>query len=345
MKNLRTFLFLLSILILASCNTGQSHKAVIHPQKTGIATHRYFDYNRSRPLITEIWYPVDESHPAEPVSGLWVRCPEARDAPIKPPASSAKYPLIVMSHGNGGDRFNGAWLAEILAANGYIVAAMDHHGNTWNNKIAESFVKIWERPRDVSFVIDEILKDPRFGGFVDSRKVGFIGYSLGGHTGVWIAGGKISEFSRPVIDEIPEGQIPNFVTPEIVNQIDFTPAKESYRDPRVAAAFLMAPALINLFDFNSLAAIQIPVYIVAPEGDQLVPFEKNGQLLAYNMRKAVFQLIPGSANHYVFLNEVSRGGKMMLDKAVANDPPSVDRKKIHDDLGLAAIHFFNKHLK
>jgi len=343
MKRMRAFSIFLLVLFFASCSTGQSHKVVIHPQKTGIATHRYFDQGRERPLITEVWYPVDETVPAKPVSGLWVRCPEARDAPLRP--SSSKYPLIVMSHGNGGDRFNVSWLAEILAANGYIVAAMDHHGNTWNNKIAECFIKIWERPRDVSFVIDEILKDPHFGPYIDSRRIGVAGYSLGGHTGVWLAGGQISEFDKPTIDEIPEGQLPTFVTPEIISQIDFSPAKESYRDPRVSAAFLMAPALINLFDFNSLAAIQIPVYVVAPESDQLVPFEKNGKHLAYSVQKAVFHLIPGAANHYVFLNEVSKGGKMMLDKSVAHDPPMVDRRQIHEDIGLSAVKFFHQHLR
>jgi len=271
-----------------------------------------------------------------------VRCPEARDASIKDPLK--KYPLIVMSHGNGGDRMNGAWLAEILASNGFIVAAMDHHGNTWNNKIAECFVKIWERPIDVSFIIDEILKDPRFTSNIDSSKIGFIGYSLGGQTGIWIAGGKIGDFDRPKLDEIPADQIPSIVTPELLSSIDFSPVKESYRDPRVAAAFLMAPALVNLFDWTSLQAIQIPVYIVAPEGDQIVPFETNAKALSQQLKQAAFTLIAGSANHYVFLNEVSKGGRLMLDKTLAQDAPSVDRKKIHEDVGLAAVKFFNTHL-
>jgi len=320
-----------------------SRPIVLQPQKSGIATIRFYDTNRQRPLITEVWYPVEDGIAAEPVSGFWVRCPEARNAPLK--VASSKYPLIVMSHGNGGDRMNGAWLAEILAANGYIVAAMDHHGNTWNNKIAECFVKIWERPQDVSFVIDQLIQNPSFGPHIDKAKIGFIGYSLGGQTGLWIAGGHVGPFDKPSIQEIPDDQFPNIVSQEVIDSIDFSPAHDSYQDCRISAMFLMAPALGHLFDINSLQSIQMPVYIVASEGDSVVPIENNAKMLASKIKKAVCTFIPGAANHYVFLNEVSKGGRLMLDRSIAIDPPSVDRKKIHEEVGLAAVEFFNAHLK
>ena len=43
---------------------------------------------------------------------------------------SQKYPLILMSHGTGGASMQMMWLGRELAAGGYIVAAVDHHGNT-----------------------------------------------------------------------------------------------------------------------------------------------------------------------------------------------------------------------
>lgn len=336
-------LLLVACLFFSGCGWGRNSKTVnVNPQKTGITTVCYFDQVRDRPLITEVWYPVEESTVAQPVTGVWLRCPEARDAPLK--RSSRKYPLIMMSHGNGSDRMNCSWIAEILAANGFIVAAMDHHGNTWNNKIAECFVKIWERPKDVSFVIDQILKDPRFGSHINAEKIGFVGYSLGGQTGVWMAGGKLDRFDKPVLSEIPADQIPNIVTQEVIDSIDFSPSKESYRDPRVSAFFLMAPALGDLFDVASLEAIQVPVYIVAPESDHIVPFETNAKFFATKITKAIFNLIPGAANHYIFLNEVTKGGKMLLDKKIAFDPPLVDRKQVHHEVGVEAVQFFKSYL-
>lgn len=340
---MRKLFLLLIVVVIPFCGCARVKKINLQPQKTGIATIRYYDEQRCRPLITEVWYPVDEQAPAEAVSGLWVRCAECRDAPFA--SQPKKHPLIIMSHGNGGDRLNAAWLAEVLAANGYIVAAMDHHGNTWNNKIAEYFVKVWERPQDVSFVIDQLLNDDRFASHINPEKIGFIGYSLGGLTGVWIAGGQISNFDKPSMKDVPVDQIPSFVTDEVINSIDFSPVQKSYRDSRVAAVFLMAPALGNLFDMTSLTSIDVPVYIVAPENDQIVPIETSAKVLAAKINKAFFSMIPGAATHYVFLNEATKGGRLMLDRSLSNDPPTVDRKQIHDEVANNAVKFFDKSLR
>lgn len=285
---------------------------------------------------------MDENISAEQPSGIWIRCPEARDAPI---CALGKFPLIVMSHGNCGDRMNSAWLAEVLAANGYIVAAMDHYGNTWNNQIDEHFLKLWERPKDVSFVIDQLLQDSNFGCYIDKGKIGFAGFSLGGHTGVWLAGGKVNGFDQSFLSGIPAGQLPDTITPEFVETIDFSPVKESYKDKRLSAFFLMAPALIYFFDPDSFQAIQDPVYIIAPEGDDLIPYEKNAKLLSSQIQHSSFQLIPGPVNHYIFLNELTKTGKYVLKHPSTRDPPSVDRKKIHADVALSAVQFFDSHLK
>ena len=331
------------LFLFASCVNNQNSAIVLHPQKTGIATIRFYDESRERPMITEIWYPVEDHAPAQNVQGLWLRCAEARDAPLK--KSSKKYPLIVMSHGNGGDRLNNSWLAEILAANGYIVASMDHHGNTWNNKIAENFIKIWERPQDVSFIVGQVLQHAQFGPNINHKKIGFIGYSLGGHTGIWIAGGQINDFNQHVVATIPKDHLPDTVNNDVLESIDYTPAAKSYRDPRISAVFVMAPALGYLFDIKSLQSISIPVHIVASEGDNITPLETSARILAGKINKAAFTLIPGNATHYVYLNEVTKGGKLMLDKSVAIDPPGIDRSLIHEDIGQSAVKFFNNYLK
>jgi predicted dienelactone hydrolase len=340
MKYLATLI--LVVMTFTGCQKRPS-KVVTRPQKTGITTVRFYDEARSRPVVTEVWYPIEDHTPAEPTEGLWLRCAEARDAPLK--TTPEKYPLIVMSHGNGGDRMNNSWLAEILAANGFIVGSCVHHGNTWNNKIAESFVRIWERPKDVSFVVDQLLQHEKFNSSINCHKIGFIGYSLGGQTGIWIAGGKISDLGKETIQTIPVDQLPENIDENLINSIDFTPATHSYRDHRISAVFIMAPALGYLFDLSSLQAISIPVHIVASEGDLVTPIENSAKFLASTIKKAVFTLISGNANHYVFLNEVSKGGKMLLDKRVALDPPNVNRGEIHEQIGHSAVTFFHRHLK
>ena len=315
---------------------------VLHPQKTGVATFHYFDQERNRPIITEIWYPVDQEIPAYAPSGFWLRCDEARDAPLS--NQKTQYPLILLSHGSGGDRYTISWLAEIFAANGYIVAAMDHYGNTWNNKIPEHYARAWERPKDISFVLDQLLTSSQFKDRIDQSKIGFAGYSLGGATGLWIAGAEadvvdIANVRNHCIQDLGE-----IVSADVIEKIDFKQAGGSFIDKRISAMVLMAPALGWLFDKTSLESIDIPVFIFAAESDQVVPVESNAKIFAKKMTRASLKIFPGEANHYVFLGRATVVGKRFLDPKYCTDPVSIDRKQVHDEVAKSSVLFFDKTL-
>ena len=316
---------------------------IVQPQKIGITTLNLHDASRDRPITTEVWYPVDADVPAKSATGFWIRCDEARDAP--PSKKQAKYPLIVMSHGHGGDRFNISWIAEALSANGYIVAAMDHWGNTWNNKIPESCARPWERPRDISFVIEQLTKHSKFKDYIDSTKIGFTGYSLGGATGIWVAGAEAGQVDYEQIKEICSVELAGIASPELLDQIDFTQAFGSFKDPRIRAALVMAPALGWLFSEESLQAIEIPVFIVAPEKDPIVPAEKNAIIFANQITRSSLKMLRGDADHYIFLNRATAVGRRFLEPKLFNDPSSVDRKKVHEELARNAVKFFNENLQ
>jgi predicted dienelactone hydrolase len=298
---------------------------------------------RNRPIVTEIWYPVDPESPSKTPPGFWLRCEEARDAPLS--NKKSKYPLIMMSHGSGGDRFNMSWLAEVLASNGYIVAAMDHFGNTWNNKIPEAYARAWERPLDVSYTLDQLLNSDQFKSKIDQKRIGFVGYSLGGATGMWIAGGESTLFEHEVVKAHASKDIGEITPPEVLDKIDFTEACGSYRDPRISAVFTMAPALGWMFAENSLEKISIPVYIIAPEKDSVCPAEKNAKVFASKINRAKLKILPGEASHYVFITQANAVGKRFLDPRYCEDHASIDRKKLHSEIAKNSIHFFNEQLK
>ncbi len=316
---------------------------ILQPQKTGITTFHYFDNQRNRPVVTEVWYPVDQTVPARASPGLWLRCDEARDAPLS--TKMEKYPLIVMSHGSGGDRFNISWLAEVLTANGYIVAAMDHYGNTWNNKIPEYFAQPWERPLDVSFVLNQLLTSSHFKDRIDVKRIGFAGYSLGGATGIWLAGAKASNINAEQVKRICGKDLADIASSDILDKIDYSPVRHSYHDKRISAMVVMAPALGWIFEEKSLEKIRIPIMIIAPEKDEVVPFEHNAKIFAKNISRASLRMLSGEANHYVFLNRATLLGKRVVESRYCNDHLSIDRKKIHEDLSKNAVLFFNDHLR
>jgi predicted dienelactone hydrolase len=315
---------------------------ILEPKKTGISTFNFYDAARERPVVTEVWYPIDSSIPAKKAAGFWVRCDEARDAPVS--MKKDKYPLVLISHGHGGDRFNISWLAEILAVNGYIVAAMDHYGNTWNNKIPESYTRPWERPKDISFVIDQLLSTAHFKDKIDEKKIGFAGYSLGGATGIWIAGAVAAEISNEQIAIACQKDLESVVPPDVFANTNFDEARQSFEDKRVNAFLLMAPALGWLFDEKSLRAVARPIYIIGAEKDKIAPIETNAKVFAKKLSKATLRIVPGDADHYVFLNRASQLGKRLLEPKLAEDSSTLGRRKIHEDIGKNAIEFFGSHL-
>ncbi|HEY2811530.1 MAG TPA: hypothetical protein VGJ00_09115 [Rhabdochlamydiaceae bacterium] len=344
-KYLKLFLFIATplLLLLPFWNVAKFFRSIVlQPNKTGIATIDLYDASRDRPIVTEIWYPVDKEAPAKTAAGFWVRCDEARDAPIS--VQKEKYPLILISHGHTGDRFNISWLAEILTVNGYIVAAMDHFGNTWNNKIPEYFTRPWERPKDISFVIDQLLAHPTFGSKIDQKKIGFAGYSLGGATGIWIAGAVASNLSNEEIAQACYKDLSNIVSMNVIEQTNFDEARHNFGDKRVGAFLLMAPALGWLFDKDSLQSINSPIFIVAAQTDKVAPMDSNAKHFAMLLGKATLKIISGDADHYVFLNRASQLGKRLLEPRLTEDRSTLGRQKIHEDIAKNAIEFFDKHL-
>src|SRR3569833_78155 len=154
----------------------------------GETTLHFNDVSRQRPLITEVWYPTKDSIKKHDTGFQ----PFAKIEAVKDAAISGKYPLIMISHGTGGGRLTLEWLADILVQNGFMVAAVDHWGNTYDNKIAIDFVTPWERPQDVSFVLTGLLKDPKFGPVIDQDRIGAAGFSIGGYTMIALAGGRLN---------------------------------------------------------------------------------------------------------------------------------------------------------
>ena len=64
-----------------------------------------------------------------------------------------------------------------------------------DNYTNKGFSYWWERPKDLSVVIDYFLAESTFGPHIDPARIGAGGFSLGGLTVIVIAGG-IVEFSR-----------------------------------------------------------------------------------------------------------------------------------------------------
>jgi len=131
-----------------------------------------------RRLDVMVWYPSDVAG-EEPVE----------DAPV---SGEGPWPLVVYSHGTYGSPDNASHIAIHLARNGYVFAAPAY---PLTSRV--SFAKLpsaelsdaGSQPKDMSFVIDQLLAHPVFGKAIDGEHIGSTGISLGAVTSYFLSYG------------------------------------------------------------------------------------------------------------------------------------------------------------
>ena len=251
-------------------------------------------------------------------------------------------PLVVFSHGRGSNGLYYAWFAEFLASRGYIVAALNHYrANTWDSTIAYLANKLWQRPLDVGLTISFLLNDPFWGKSIDPGRIGVAGHSQGGFTALWIGGAKVDPDKYLAFQR---GWRNNAMVPEYLRRelpLDAGPAL-AVQDRRVKAVFAMAPGIVQAFgmDVAGLRQLTVPAYIAVGAGDTQTPPKDNAEFAAKYIPNAELDVIPGKVDHEIFVNECNEDGKDEFPEACV-DSPDVDRGKIHERVGTAAVKFFD----
>jgi predicted dienelactone hydrolase len=258
---------MLPIRVIAAAALSVSTLACAAPPKrvnpVGLSFAAYEDAARrswagpqSRPLATAVWYPAAPgSRESEWRVGIFNAGWNAQKAPL--PAATTKRPLIVLSHGTGGGAAGMAWLAETLASDGYIVAAVNHHGNTAAEPSyqLQGFMLWWERARDMSVLIDKLLADPQFGAHIDPSRIGVAGFSLGEYTALATVGARLAYqqwksfcASHPVEPNCTLPPEASFSMADVQRLLDHddrvkeavSHSHESFRDARIRSAFEVA---------------------------------------------------------------------------------------------------------
>jgi predicted dienelactone hydrolase len=233
------------------------------------------------------------------------------------------WPVVVVSHGSGGSPFTHRGLARHLARAGFLVLLPTHPGNNRDdNHLADTADILVQRPRDVTAVLDWAASPDGFPGQADVRRVGMVGHSLGGYTGLALAHG------RP--HSIP-GDMPG-VPPRPI------PVSA---DDRVAALVLLAPAAPWFIAEGSLDDVRVPILMLTGEHDRMTG--GHGALIASRLRDGapLEHRVVAGAGHFSFLAPFP---PEMVDPAFppSQDPPGFDRAAFHAALHPEVEAFFLK---
>ena len=89
-----------------------------------------------------------------------------------------------------------------------------------------------------------------------------------------------------------------------------------------------------------LAELKVPVYITVGARDTQTPPADNAEFAAKYIPNAELAVIPGHVDHEIFVNECNDEGRNEFPEACV-DAPGVDRGKIHERVGTAAVKFFD----
>ena len=310
----------------------------------GIAHGAAFAPERGREVSYHLWYPAAPGGHAVTVggNGVFFGTEAGREAPRR----EGRFPLVLVSHGAGGNAGQYGWIAARLAAAGYAVAIPNHPGSTSGDASAAEAVKLWKRPADLSAVLSAIEADPAL-SWIDAERAAALGFSAGGYTALAVAGALIDpEKLAAFCDGPPTGMSDcAFLKAGGVDlhAMDLSPAGQPHRDARVRAVVAIDPGTVQTLTDASLAAIDIPALVINLGRPGAIPPAVDAARAAALIPGGAFRTVP-DAIHFSFLATCKPKGRQILADEGEPDPLCDDgggrpRAAIHDELAETILSF------
>ncbi|WP_372781316.1 alpha/beta hydrolase family protein [Phenylobacterium sp.] len=285
-----------------------------------------------RPLKISIWYPSDAPEVSEPM-GLETQA-VARGGPIV----GRGHPLVVISHGTGGSDTSHWDTAQALARAGFVVAAVAHTGDTYDDR--SRALRIIERPKHLSVAIDYMTGAWRGHEAIDAGRIGAFGFSAGGFTVLAAIGGEpdMSKVDRHCAVH------PHFYECQMLRMLPRQPTAQTVpaHDPRIRAGVIAAPALGYAFTPQGLAAVKVPVQLWRAEWDTVLPQPYYAEAVRRTLPKPPESHVVPGADHFDFMPACGA--------AMAKAAPSIcgdgvfDRVAFHAAFNAEIVRFFRKTL-
>jgi predicted dienelactone hydrolase len=286
-------------------------------------------------LAGAIWYPCAAEPQSVPLGRLAMQFVDSLRGVKDCPVTGTKLPLVIVSHGRGG--WFGAHddVEEALADAGFVVAAINHPGDNGDDSSQRDNLSVWvSRPADMVRLLDFMLNQWKDSAAIDPARIGFFGFSLGGYTGLVLAGANpdFQRFANRCTDttgacaQLHHGDVPSDLPHE----------------PRIKAAVLADAALTSTFTPENLAGIEIPLQVWRSElGGPGADATGTARVASSLPGKPDIHVIP--AAHYGFLPPCAPQLAANLPR-LCTDPPGFDRTAFHRDFDASIVGFFHEQL-
>jgi len=273
--------------------------------QVGLIDKTYEDASRNRILKTFMWYPTKKEGKASLINSNALFFGFSARLNAKPSAHNA--PLIILSHGSGGNRGNQNWLAVELAKQGAIVVALNHPGSTSRDSAPATNIEAWHRPQDIEFLLNEILEDPAIAEIIDKDRIAIIGHSLGGYTALASGGAIVSkaafiDYCDTLVDN-PDCQFYKNAGVKL-DQIDQKRFEQSHKNSKIKAVVALDPAYAKSFKADSLLDLPATL-LLTPNVEPNTPDDLQVDYLRTQLsevgHKNIKNVVIDGAHHFSFL--------------------------------------------
>lgn len=312
-----------NLLHIAALGLALTSNAVLAEEyHTGMRDLAVTDTRTDRPLEGSLWYPTAQSEGFEQLqsSGVWKGIRAIPDAQ----AVAGKHPFVVLSHGMYGNSRNQNWLATALVQKGYVVAAINHPGTSSWLRDPDQARELWERPGDISRVIDHALSDATLSALVDPDRIYMAGHSLGGMTAMALAGARYDDSAFDAFCAAHPGEMVCDITD--MWQIAKTPEdaaemEADLSDPRIKAFGVFDLGGTQTFSPASLAKVTRPLLVIAaPRDIQGLDLDVESRNLRASLPKEnVTYMEPATLSHFDFLGVCGPKGLAILKEEEPED--------------------------
>jgi len=245
------------------------------------------------------------------------------------PKGAGPSPVVVHSHGLGGNREASTYILQAVAEAGFVVVTLQHAGSDSGilggggrpateagvvaaGRAGMTAEAAQARYGDLPFALDQIARDPALRGKVDLAHIGMSGHSFGALSTLTAVGQRLA--SAPAETRYAE--------PRIKAAIAYSPNKPRGDDPRQAFARIKTPML----HFTGTED-------ATPFDLEKTPFE----------RTTPYQAITGADQYLIVLDGADHalfgGRRVTTGQLKPIDPPQMEIVKAE------TVRFWNAHLK
>lgn len=256
-------------------------------------------------------------------------------------SANSQGPLVVTSHGFGASRKFFAYLARHLASHGFTVAALEHPASNIKQLASVSAIsnpsellpatEFVDRPKDVSFVLDELAKLNQqpgpLQGKLSTEQVSAIGHSLGGYTALALAGAEVNlEQLRQFCNRSSAiGQAPGDWLE--CAAADLPDRKLQMRDRRVVSAIALNPLVGHLFGKTGLTQVATPILLLAGTEDAVTP-ALNHQLRPFTQLRGSKYLLTAIGGTHLSISDPANLASSATNSTVVKERRGEETKSL-----------------